>query len=164
MPKQLTLTKQRILSRIQIEPNGCWIWQGAKYRTGYGAIHVRALSAAPIQAHRAAAFLWNGVPLDPTIVVRHQCDNPPCVNPAHLHAGTTVDNIRDCVLKGRHRSGFNSPGYVNPNKVKTHCKRGHPFTPENTRITNTGGRACLACQDIYNRERYEKVRLSRCSA
>ena len=54
-------------------------------------------------AHRVVWEAFNGEPLGDRLVL-HSCDNPSCVNPAHLSAGTMTDNMRDCASKGRWRN------------------------------------------------------------
>lgn len=51
-------------------------------------------------AHRQAWVLTNG-PIPAGYVIRHTCDNPPCVNPTHLHPGKPIDNVRDREERGR---------------------------------------------------------------
>lgn len=38
-------------------------------------------------------------------VVRHTCDNPRCINPAHLVGGTQKDNVADMYSRGRNKHG-----------------------------------------------------------
>jgi len=87
-------------------PDQCWEWTRSRYPTGYGHVS-RRLGGG--YAHRAAYELWVG-PIPVGLIVCHSCDNPPCVNPAHLWVGTQKENIRDRDKKGRGRCGPNAPG------------------------------------------------------
>lgn len=78
---------------------GCWIWQGNRNQLGYGQFRV-GRKGPVMTAHRVAWEIHNG-PIPDGLIVMHQCDNPPCVNPDHLRVGTHKDNAQDCVAKGR---------------------------------------------------------------
>lgn len=81
-------------------PEECWMWIGAKNHLGYGQINFRNKR---IPATRAIWMLvWDEKPAS-KMHVCHRCDNPSCVNPAHLFLGTAKDNMRDCIAKGRFR-------------------------------------------------------------
>lgn len=61
-----------------------------------------------ILTHRASWTIRNGsIPVGR--VVRHKCDTPSCCNPDHLVIGTLADNSRDCVVRGRHKTGERKP-------------------------------------------------------
>ena len=84
--------------------DGCWNWTGCLDSKGYGQLtDCRTGKKKHSLAHRVAWELMHG-PIPPGLRVLHSCDNPPCVR--HLFLGTQSDNIRDCVNKGRHVSGF----------------------------------------------------------
>lgn len=79
---------------------GCWRWMGSLNQDGYGQIGFT--SRKLIHAHRAAWLLTHGE-IPRGLQVLHTCDNPPCVNPAHLWLGTHADNMADASRKGRLR-------------------------------------------------------------
>jgi hypothetical protein len=78
----------------------CWPWKGSRMPVGYGVFMVSNTPRLTARAHRLAYELSVG-PIPRGLCVMHICDNPPCVNPAHLRVGTLVENNADRELKGR---------------------------------------------------------------
>jgi len=114
----------------------CWEWQRYLMPNGYG--HFRYKYKTWL-THRLSWTLENGdIPKE--LCVLHKCDNRKCVNPSHLFLGTYKDNAIDRENKGRGNY---------PSGQKTHCKRGHEFTFENTsRSKKTNQRICKKCNVI----------------
>jgi hypothetical protein len=87
---------ERFWSKVN-KTETCWLWTASTDPRGYGhfVIHNRLEGA-----HRVAWILSNGSIPD-NLWVLHRCDNPPCVNPAHLFLGTHQDNVADSTRKNR---------------------------------------------------------------
>lgn len=102
--------------------NECWPWLAGKSPGGYGHF---SFQGQTVQAHRFAYLLVHGLLLD-GLVVMHRCDNPTCVNPAHLQLGTQADNVADMVAKNRHRREI-APKRNKPiEELQVHWKVGAP--------------------------------------
>lgn len=104
----------------------CWIWTASRDRAGYGKFSVRHQTHE--KAHRWIYKTLVG-PIAPGLVVCHSCDNPPCVNPAHLFLGTHKDNMQDAVQKGRQARGDRTGSRLYPERRArgdTHGMRKHP--------------------------------------
>lgn len=128
------------------DDKSCWTWTGAKHGSGYGVIYARGKDWL---AHRFSYELAFGT-IPPGLQIDHTCHNDTdcaggktclhrqCVNPAHLEAVEPREN--------RSRSHL----YMSK---RTHCPRGHEYTPENTRVNSLGSRGCIACQRLKDKQR-----------
>lgn len=126
--------------------DGCWNWIRAISATGYGDF---GLNGKTVKAHRLMYHKYvEYVPEE--MVIDHICRNTACVRPDHLRIITQKENTM---------IGF-SPYAINARK--THCKRGHEFSPENTELRGKPnvnyGRHCIKCQAYKRRLRSAEKR------
>ena len=118
----------------------CLVWTGPVNNRGYAHIY---LNGRRQMAHRVAYELSKG-PIPDGLEIDHLCRNRACVNPEHMEPVTHTEN---CARASR---------------AKTHCLRGHEYTPENTRrsLNHAGGlsRSCKACHRDRERDRRARMR------
>lgn len=127
---------------MRVLSNGCWEWTAAKSPLGYGFF---GWQGKQYNAHRFAYQWLHGwindrrKHLDHFMYPEQGCIGPSCANPEHVRLVTSRENT----LRGA--------GPSSRNLAKTHCDRGHEFTPENTKMDPDGQhRRCFEC----SRDRY----------
>ena len=101
IPKMRPGPRQVVLDDHIIKTENCWLWTGRKNQWGYGVLTRLGKTCF---AHRE---MWERAQGRSAkgLVIRHNCDNPSCVNPDHLLSGSPADNIRDKVKRGRQAKG-----------------------------------------------------------
>jgi hypothetical protein len=103
---------ERFWSKVD-KSGACWLWTTGRTGDGYGAFYVRRDGRDYlVRAHRFSYELAHG-PIPEGAVVRHSCDTPLCVNPAHLLIGTVADNNADMHERSR----------INPPRGDAHWSR-----------------------------------------
>lgn len=156
MPKAKTILDkvtiadvERLFSKLQMED--CWLWTGAVNTAGYGFFNIWLKYRGVLLPHRVMYTLYNGE-IGSTRVLDHLCREKRCVNPKHLEAVTNRENII---------RGISPPAL---HARKTHCLKGHEYTPENTALNIGQGyrkRVCKTCarntqSAIYHAQRMAK--------
>lgn len=132
--------RERIQQKISVDAaTGCWLWRGAKQKSGHGCMTV---NSAPRGAHRVSYEIAKGQ-IPPGLDLDHLCRNPSCVNPDHLEPVTRKENLlRGNTIPARHAA-------------KTHCINGHAFIDDNI-SRSEGFRRCKACKRILSSKRYQE--------
>jgi len=99
----------------------CWLWTAGRTPTGYGQFRPGGLANSR-HAHAVSWEMANGRRVAAGLQINHTCHVRACVRPEHLYEGTQQQNMIDKA----------ESGWRPWNADKTHCKRGHEFTEENT--------------------------------
>lgn len=143
--KKPRLLRERFEESFSIDKSGCWVWEKALDAAGYGRLKI--IGGGIEYAHRISYRFYIGeIPIGTEI--DHLCRNRSCCNPEHLEAVTHRENV------------LRSPISVAAmNRMKIHCKVGHVFDIENTRIAKNGCRNCKICfrkKDIESKKRCKR--------
>ncbi len=115
-------------TRIQSDPNGCWLWQGGLDGAGYGILWIKGHL---VKAHRIAYERLVG-PIAYGLECDHLCRVRNCANPLHVEPVSHTENVR----RGEPAN-------------RTHCPNGHPYNKENTyrnvRVNGNAYKRCRVC-------------------
>ena len=118
-------------------PDACWLWMGARDPNGYGRVSVERRCRL---AHRTSFYLAHG--RWPDLGCLHLCDNPPCVNPAHLVEGDQVENMRQASQRGRVASGDRHASRTKPDAFR------QKLSASDVRVAMRRLRAGERCADV----------------
>ena len=124
----------RFWSKVDLNPGGCWMWEGSVDSSGYGTF--RDADGRVRSSHIVSYEKYVGE-IDPGHQLHHECGNPKCVNFHHLVQVSPLDH-----------SLLTPSSMASIARSKTHCKNGHELNYENTyhNESNKGRRRCKTCQ------------------
>jgi hypothetical protein len=128
---------EKVMARCVEDERGCWVWQGGKQGKGYGVVNYDGRAWL---THRLVYEAEKG-PIPDGLQIDHLCRNRVCCNPNHLEAVTPRVNVLRGNVGKRERE-------------RTHCPKGHEYTPENTKVKkrgSRGSRSCKACEAEWQR-------------
>jgi hypothetical protein len=130
--------KERIEGHsIKIPFSGCWIWDSTIDKGGYARITVNGKT---VSAHRTAYKEFIGE-IPTGLEIDHLCKITFCVNPFHLEPVTHAVNVNrsNAATTNRYLAS-----------IRTHCRRGHEYSEENTYFYKSGYKQCRSCnREIY---------------
>lgn len=122
-----------INNSIPVTESGCWIWERACNKDGYGHHCILVFGEKKwIDAHRGSYIAFKGY-INTGMTIDHLCKVKCCINPDHL----------DCVTNKENNSRGNSRSALNLRK--THCPQGHPLSGDNLYLYR-GKRGCFTCR------------------
>lgn len=133
---------ERLMSHVDKQDDGCWIWTAALDRAGYGRTEDTS-QRRKVAVHRFMYELLVG-PIPDGLQIDHLCRVRACCNPAHLEPVTSAENTR----RGEPAQ-------------RTHCPSGHLYDRANTYVYAGNGRHCRACNRAAQRRRKARTEAAR---
>lgn len=146
--EQINAIKVRFQKKVFETPT-CWLWKGKQKADGYGLFW---LNQKRVRAHRLVFELYRG-DIPAGMIICHTCDNPSCVNPAHLFVGTDAINAVDRDVKDR---GASALTYRQVAAIR--ALKGHGITHKELGRIYGVGRSCIT--KILNHSRWKANKYS----
>lgn len=152
-------SKLKYLFSINVIPlddkEACWLWRGTcNVKSGYGVLKCDGVLYL---AHRLS-YVLHYKPIDFTLHVLHDCDNPPCVNPHHLDPGTDQDNHDHMVLRDRQSKGESRPAAKLNDELVRYIRREARLGKTVTSLAAELQVAKSQISDVINRKSWKHVK------
>lgn len=123
---------------IRVDEDGCWIWQMAKRKLGYGVLTRTRNGVTTSRAAHCLVYEILVGPIPDGLELDHLCRVPWCVNPEHMEPVTHAENIRRGAMG--HLSELRRP-----KPWPTHCPKGHAYDEKNTAVNDRNRPVCRRC-------------------